>query len=461
MKNVFTLILALTIALGLKAQCPLPQAVDFTATDIHGTEIHLFDILDAGQYVLIDFFFTTCGSCQETTPMIVESYHTFGCNQHDVYYIEVDKGDSDQACINWVNNYGVEYPTISGSGGGNAICNQYDISSFPTVILIAPDRQIVIQDLYPIPSAQTVVNALTPYGIELHDCTEPVEEAQVAVTINETTPTSITATFTPNEQCSAYSYLLNTESEMEMWQSMMGVSLAQLIQQWGITIAEEDTHQWDALTPNTTYTIYVLPKDADNNLLEPTLTQVNTLAQGGTGNATVNINIEVISETSVRTTATPNEEVAEFRYGLITKDYYNEIGMDSAVAYFQEDYYVFYTEDQHVWTDLEPNTYYYAIGVAKNALNEWGTPTIVEFITSLTSVAENDTQLRLSPNPANDVVTLKGENLGTVRVFNTLGQMMDEFKTQSTELRIGTTSYENGIYVIKAGDKVMRFVVKH
>ena len=55
MKKLVTLLLALALGFGLKAQCPLNQAVDFTATDCHGTEVHLFDILDGGQYVLIDF----------------------------------------------------------------------------------------------------------------------------------------------------------------------------------------------------------------------------------------------------------------------------------------------------------------------------------------------------------------------------------------------------------------------
>ena len=73
MKKLFTLMLALAIGFGLKAQCPLTEAVDFDAVDCHGTQVNLFDILDGGQAVLIDFFFTTCGPCQQATPKIVES----------------------------------------------------------------------------------------------------------------------------------------------------------------------------------------------------------------------------------------------------------------------------------------------------------------------------------------------------------------------------------------------------
>ncbi len=170
MKRIFTYIFAIALSFNMFAQCPYTTAFDFTATDCHGTEVHLFDILDGGQYVLIDFFFTTCGPCQQATPFIVESYYNFGCNMHDVYYMEISTSDGDAACQNWVANYGVEYPTISMAGGGNTICTTYGISYYPTVILIAPDRSIVVQDLWPINSAQAVISALEAHGVQQHDC---------------------------------------------------------------------------------------------------------------------------------------------------------------------------------------------------------------------------------------------------------------------------------------------------
>ena len=169
MKKLFTFIFAMILSVNVFAQCPLTTAVDFTVNDVHGTEVHLFDLLAGGQYVLIDFFFTTCGPCQQATPKIAEAYYALGCNMHDVYFIEIATGDSDAACLNWVNNFGIEYPTISGAGGGTSICSQYSIQQYPTVILVAPDHSIVINDLWPINNAQTVINALAPYGIEQHE----------------------------------------------------------------------------------------------------------------------------------------------------------------------------------------------------------------------------------------------------------------------------------------------------
>ena len=73
----------------------------------------------------------------------------------------------------------------------------------------------------------------------------------------------------------------------------------------------------------------------------------------------------------------------------------------------------------------------------------------------------NNDKFSLFPNPANDFVTLKGENLGTVRVYNALGQKMDEFEANGSEIRINTSGYESGVYVVKTGEKMMKFVVKH
>ena len=69
--------------------------------------------------------------------------------------------------------------------------------------------------------------------------------------------------------------------------------------------------------------------------------------------------------------------------------------------------------------------------------------------------------MTLFPNPASESVILKGENLGMVSVYNVLGQKMEEFVTEGSELILNTSGYENGVYMVKAGEKTMRFVVKH
>lgn len=187
MKRLSILIVFLLFGAGLHAQqTNLTQAVDFTVTDCHGQTYNLFDILDRGQAVFIDFFFYSCGQCQVISPYITGSYTQMGCNMHDVFYIEISYMDSDAACQQWANEYGVEFPTVGKDGGGNEVFDLYGITACPTLVLIMPDRSIPIQgllDLYPF-SAQDVVNAMQRYGLQPHDCnTTSVDENSTTLTL--------------------------------------------------------------------------------------------------------------------------------------------------------------------------------------------------------------------------------------------------------------------------------------
>lgn len=617
MKKLVTLFLALLIGFGLKAQCPLTQAVDFTATDVHGTEIHLFDILDSGQYVLIDFFFTSCNHCQQATPKIVESYYAFGCNQHDVFYMEIATGDSEAACLNWVNNYGVEYPTISGAAGGTGICSQYGIPQYPTVILIAPNHQIVIQDLWPISNAQTVVNALVAQGLEPHDCDAPAYNPQVTITIDQVLETEVTATFTPNADCASYSYMMATEAEIQEWMSIAGLDLPEYLHTYGLPAEEELSNTFSALEPNTEYTIYAVPVDPDGNLGAVVTENVVTTPGGiveiipdfiapdiygnehhlydilDAGQAVL-INFFLAGDPF---SEQPMADIIEayHLYGCNDHDvYFMEIspnGNDEACQAWVEQFGVEYPtisrdgggndiaqsipvglypaimliRPDHTIAvrDIYPPTLEYIIDamngegyeqhecpvvegftITPDTLNisvggcliEYGILTIsnntaedvrihsfvtddfyyleclygnenvtngmtvaagetieiqvmldvpmkeiLEFFTGYiniftsagnfeiyfildfsVNIDENATQiLNLFPNPANETVTLKGENLGTVRVYNTLGQKVGEFEANGDEININTSGYENGVYFVKTNEQTMKFVVKH
>lgn len=85
--------------------------------------------------------------------------------------MSVNNGNTDAQCIAYDEEHGVEHPTISGvEGGGDAIVDTYGIGAFPTYILIAPDHEIVEQDMWPINSVQTFIDFFTANGIEQADC---------------------------------------------------------------------------------------------------------------------------------------------------------------------------------------------------------------------------------------------------------------------------------------------------
>jgi hypothetical protein len=222
---------------------------DFTATDIEGNTIHLYDILDAGQAVLINFFLTGDPYSEQPMPDMIEAYRLYGCNAHDVFFMEICPNAYDEACQAWADQFGVKYPTISRDGGGNDIAQAIPVGYYPTIMLIRPDHTFANRDIYP-PTLDYIIDAMNAEAYEQHDCEDGVNQ--------------------------------------------------------------------------------------------------------------------------------------------------------------------------------------------------------------------NDSQyIAVYPNPATDFVTLSGESLGTVRIYNALGQKVDEFEANGSELRINTAGYENGLYVVKAGKTTLQFVVKH
>lgn len=59
MKRLLFIILSSLIVLTSSAQTLLDTAINFTVKDTYGSTINLYDILDEGKMVVIDFFSTT------------------------------------------------------------------------------------------------------------------------------------------------------------------------------------------------------------------------------------------------------------------------------------------------------------------------------------------------------------------------------------------------------------------
>jgi thiol-disulfide isomerase/thioredoxin len=184
MKKIITLFAALLFAFSVSSQTPLTTAVDFTVTDVDGTQHNLFNYLNGGKYVLIDFFFTTCGPCQVAAPQCNASYVNFGCNTGGVIFLGIDNGDNDAQVIAFGNTYGAHYPAASGTqGGGDAVCTAYGITAYPTFILIAPNKNIVEQDIWPF-STQICNNKITAQGVQPKSCPSASVEENTDGNIN-------------------------------------------------------------------------------------------------------------------------------------------------------------------------------------------------------------------------------------------------------------------------------------
>lgn len=463
MKKILLIIFTLLLCYNAKAQTPLTEAVDFVATDCHGEQIHLFEILDRGQYVLLDFFFYGCQPCQVACPKIVEAYEALGCNQHDVFFIEISFMDSDASCQAWAEEYGVEYPTIGANGGGAQIDMDYGLSTYPTVILIAPNREIVLQNIFPIVDANTIIDALAPFGIQEYECSEEASPS-VEISVGEVTTTSIEATFTPNEDCAKYHLLADTQENMDMWTGMMGTTLDELVIMWGLEKSSEYTHTWSDFAPNTEYTIYALPKDSEGNAGELVTTKVTTAQAGGAGVSVIDLEVIIVNDSTVTTIATPNAETASYHYGLMEKAYFDEIGEDAAVQYFREDPYVFYEVDEWTWTPLYVNTEFVAIATGQNSEGEWGETTIVHFKTpGGVGCAELTIEnFKIYPNPTSSYINIISdvEEIYEIIIFDMTGRCVKKSFVSDNKTTIDLSDINKGVYFININGTTEKLIVQ-
>lgn len=163
MKKVLSLIFVLMFCFNMKAQTSLTEAVDFHSIDDYGREVHLFDILDGGQYVFMYFFFSDATTSEVFDPCIAEAYHHFGDNQDDVYFVGIAPSDDSLSIDGWRETYGVDFPVIHWFTIGSTaqeICENYGVNMFATSVLIAPDHKIVIDNIWPIMSGQDLIDEI-------------------------------------------------------------------------------------------------------------------------------------------------------------------------------------------------------------------------------------------------------------------------------------------------------------
>ena len=277
----------------------------------------------------------------------------------------------------------------------------------------------------------------------------------VTITPGTITPTTVQATFTPNAACKSYDILMSTASEMQSWSLMMGVPVDSLVAQWGITYSGVQTYTWTEMIPNTEYTVYALPKDSLGQA-SPLVTILATTTQnGGSGLSTLTVVVNDITSTQARVVVTPNAETAVFHDGLITVDYYNTIGSDSALTLIKSNPYPLYTTDDWIWSDLTPATDYYAIGIGQNADSIWGTPAITPFTTlSSAGIASGDataSSALIYPVPTTGIFYFQADPAasGEIRIIDLNGKTVFSQRITPARTEINASSLGNGCYYLR------------
>lgn len=117
-------------------------APNLVATDLDGISHNLYDYLDSGKTVLLDFFNVSCTPCQEAASHMDDFWQTYGPNgtdQLEVLSIEA-YNNSNQTVEETINNWGINNPVINLDNIPNAYIPYID--GYPHYIMVCPDRSM-------------------------------------------------------------------------------------------------------------------------------------------------------------------------------------------------------------------------------------------------------------------------------------------------------------------------------
>ncbi len=136
---------------------------DFTVTDTDGNVHNLYTITASGKHVVLDFFFDTCPPCQQTQPYFNQLHEVYGCNDHDLFVISINNGTDNNALVDaFEATYGGSYahsPAVGIEGGCTAVRTAFNPAAYPTYCIVGPDNKLKHNDIWPIASMQSYVNA--------------------------------------------------------------------------------------------------------------------------------------------------------------------------------------------------------------------------------------------------------------------------------------------------------------
>jgi len=166
------------------SQAYVDVAPDVSVKTLDSHTYRLYDILDEGKIVVINFFSTSCGPCQTYAHDFQIAFENFGENQGDVFFLGNNYNGTNYQVAQFADIYGLNMPLTSGlEGGGNASFEAFEVVSYPTVVVITPDYLLVEKHVWE-PNAENITEAVSNAGGTLVGLTTRSDYVSNSVTIS-------------------------------------------------------------------------------------------------------------------------------------------------------------------------------------------------------------------------------------------------------------------------------------
>jgi len=123
----------------------VPPVPNFTLEDIYGNSHDLHEALSEGKKVLLSFFASWCGPCEESTPEVNSVWNQFGAGDEDFEVYGLTTETTDDAAVIGGLGWGAEYPEFEYSYDAYLQYFHYasslETSGIPLYVIVCPNTQ--------------------------------------------------------------------------------------------------------------------------------------------------------------------------------------------------------------------------------------------------------------------------------------------------------------------------------
>ena len=471
-KQLYIFVLSIFFSIVAEAQLPNGStAPDWTLTDIYGNEHTLYSYLDDGYTVVLDFSATWCSPCWdyhtsgELESLFIEHGPAGMANVSDdttddmmVFMIEGDEettldelnGIGSGTMGDWVT--GTPYPIID----DHTITDLYELSFYPTIYTICPDRTISING---------VIDAEEHYA-NIVNCGIALFATDMGIVGLESGTQMCGTDYVPTLKIVNYS-LDNIVTSATITASQDGTVISSYDWSGSLETYENDVFDMpeiSGLNPSVPVS-FAIAVEGDMNAANDVI-EVNLISVGTSVTITLDIltdnyaidtsweikdesDVVVASGTDYQDNTLTSEEITLPAIGCYSFTLYDEFG-DGLCCANGEGYYELKDEDGIV------------------ILSGGQFSTTFDFIYEVTDRFENDevlgveefspfTSLSIYPNPVKETVNLSFEILEsldtTVEIFNILGEIIIEhdlgtLSAGSQLVTLDLLGVESGVYLV-------------